>query len=144
VVDWARALADGGVLRWRRRQRRHPLRPARGVQRPRGRNAHEVDLAVAHYLGLAQRTTGDLDEAVGWLEPAITKHRDMRAPFHTAWSKIALAQALLERDADAVLAQLARADIDRSGRAGFEARSLQRRNGARPRHSSSGDQVRRA
>jgi class 3 adenylate cyclase len=53
--------------------------------------------AVAHATGIARACVGDLDGAVADLEHAIAIHERWRAPFHTAYSRTALADVLTRR-----------------------------------------------
>jgi hypothetical protein len=55
--------------------------------------------AVAHAIGIARACVGDLDGAVADLEHAIAIHERWRAPFHTAYSRTALASVLTQRAA---------------------------------------------
>jgi hypothetical protein len=53
--------------------------------------------AVAHATGVARSCVGDLDGAIDDLEHAIAIHERWRAPFHTAYSRTALADVLTRR-----------------------------------------------
>jgi hypothetical protein len=55
--------------------------------------------AVAHATGIARACVGDLDGAIDDLEHAIAIHERWRAPFHTAYSRTALASVLTRRAA---------------------------------------------
>jgi class 3 adenylate cyclase len=75
--------------------------------------------AVAHATGVARACVGDVDGAVADLEHAIAIHERWRAPFHTAYSRTALADVLTQRATTG--------DLDRARTLAYAATDLARR-----------------
>jgi hypothetical protein len=53
--------------------------------------------AGAQYLGLLAHALGDHDAADAWFAEALTVHEAMEAPVFTAWTRVAWADALVDR-----------------------------------------------
>ena len=58
--------------------------------------------AMAHHLGVAAMTAGDLDRAEAHLRQAADQHHHLRAPGWEARSRLLLAEVLLRRDGAAL------------------------------------------